>query len=164
MTDSSNDHRNHAGPYGFTRREIAFLTGIIAICIAVIVYDSWRDSRRPQTPAWVIEDVLVEAPASTPSFDSTSAQRGDTSSVRATRDDSDLIDVNTADARELARLPGIGPELARRIIAEREDNGSFVSLIDLQRVKGIGPRKAAMLSGWIKFSAPTTQSDSLEKP
>ena len=37
----------------------------------------------------------------------------------------DLIDVNTADEALLQRLPGIGPALAARIVADREANGLF---------------------------------------
>lgn len=51
-----------------------------------------------------------------------------------------LIDPNTADADTLRLLPGIGPGLAKRIIADRETNGPFRSIRDLERVDGIGPR------------------------
>jgi competence protein ComEA len=37
-------------------------------------------------------------------------------------------------------LPGVGPVLARRIIADREQRGPFGSIANLRRVKGIGPR------------------------
>lgn len=50
------------------------------------------------------------------------------------------IDLNTAEPRELALLPGVGPILARRIVADRARRGPFVSLDDLGRVHGIGPR------------------------
>lgn len=51
-----------------------------------------------------------------------------------------LIDPNTADAATLRLLPGIGPGLARRILADREANGPFRSVRDLERIDGIGPR------------------------
>ncbi|MBE6990608.1 MAG: helix-hairpin-helix domain-containing protein [Ruminococcaceae bacterium] len=51
-----------------------------------------------------------------------------------------LIDLNTADAETLQQLPGIGPTLAERIIAEREANGPFVSVDELTRVSGIGEK------------------------
>ncbi len=49
-----------------------------------------------------------------------------------------LIDVNTASADELEALPGIGPTLAAAIVDERERNGPFDSVDDLNRVPGIG--------------------------
>ncbi len=51
-----------------------------------------------------------------------------------------LIDLNTATAAELDTLPGIGPVLAARIVAEREKK-SFAKVEDLRRVSGIGPKK-----------------------
>ena len=61
------------------------------------------------------------------------------------------IDVNGAPPEALRLLPGIGPALAERIVAERRRGGPFRSLQDLQRVRGIGPRKAARLAGWLRF-------------
>lgn len=49
-----------------------------------------------------------------------------------------VLDINRADQRELEILPGIGPALAARIIADRKDKGPFKSLEELDRVKGIG--------------------------
>jgi len=50
------------------------------------------------------------------------------------------IDPNRADSASLTRLPGIGPALAARIVAERERNGRFDSPEALRRVRGIGPK------------------------
>lgn len=55
------------------------------------------------------------------------------------------INVNTASAAELEGLPGIGPVLAARIVADRERNGPFRSVDDLDRVAGIGPAMLARL-------------------
>ena len=49
------------------------------------------------------------------------------------------INVNTADAELLSELPGIGPARAEAIIEERETNGAFESVEELERVNGIGP-------------------------
>ena len=49
------------------------------------------------------------------------------------------VNLNTATEQQLEALPGIGPSLARRIIAYREQNGPFRRVEDLERVKGIGP-------------------------
>jgi competence protein ComEA len=50
------------------------------------------------------------------------------------------LDPNTAPAEELARLPRVGPALARRIVEDREANGPFRSARDLGRVPGVGDR------------------------
>lgn len=52
----------------------------------------------------------------------------------------DLIDLNTADQAALETLPRIGPALAERIIAWREENGRFQSVDDLLAVPGIGEK------------------------
>lgn len=54
-------------------------------------------------------------------------------------------DLNSASAEALQRLPGIGPVLAARIVADRAANGPYTSLDDLLRVSGIGNKKLAAL-------------------
>lgn len=48
------------------------------------------------------------------------------------------VDVNRASVADLASLPGIGPKLAERIVAERAAHGAFGSLEELTRVEGVG--------------------------
>jgi competence ComEA-like helix-hairpin-helix protein len=55
------------------------------------------------------------------------------------------LDLNRASAAELARLPGVGPSLAGRIVADRERAGPFESPEALRRVPGVGPRKFAAI-------------------
>lgn len=55
------------------------------------------------------------------------------------------IDINSAGVSELQLLPGIGPALAARIIAERDERGAFATLDDLTRVEGVGPRTISAL-------------------
>jgi len=61
------------------------------------------------------------------------------------------VDPNSAPQEDLELLPGIGPSLARAIIAEREENGPFVSAADLERVPGIGPRTAKRIATKLRF-------------
>jgi competence protein ComEA len=56
-----------------------------------------------------------------------------------------LVNVNTATAEELERLPGVGPATAAAIIRERDANGPFATVDDLDRVPGIGPAKLEQL-------------------
>lgn len=51
------------------------------------------------------------------------------------------ININSATVEELTTLPGIGPALAARIVAYREENGLFRTLEDLMQVAGIGEVK-----------------------
>ncbi|MBN2176844.1 MAG: helix-hairpin-helix domain-containing protein [Demequinaceae bacterium] len=48
------------------------------------------------------------------------------------------VNLNRATSAELEGLPGIGPVLAERIVADRNENGPFTALDDLSRVPGIG--------------------------
>lgn len=50
------------------------------------------------------------------------------------------ININTADAAELDRLPGIGPALAERIIQYRKEHGPFSMPEELKEVPGIGDK------------------------
>ncbi|TVQ91664.1 MAG: DUF4157 domain-containing protein [Deltaproteobacteria bacterium] len=52
-----------------------------------------------------------------------------------------LVDVNSATASELERLPGIGPVIADRIVAYRERHGDFQRVEELLRVTGIAARR-----------------------
>lgn len=61
-----------------------------------------------------------------------------------------LVDINRAGVDELERLPGIGPALAERIVADREVNGPFRRPEDLARVAGIGEKKLAQLLPYIR--------------
>ena len=59
------------------------------------------------------------------------------------------VNINTATEEELIEVEGIGPALARRIIAYREEHGAFESIEELMEVSGIGEAKLAELEGWI---------------
>ena len=59
------------------------------------------------------------------------------------------IDINTASAAELERLPGVGPTLARRIVESRDRDGPFNEPEELSRVKGIGPSTSRALHDYV---------------
>jgi competence protein ComEA len=56
-----------------------------------------------------------------------------------------LINLNLATADELEDLPGVGPELAGRVVDWREANGRFGTVDDLRNVAGFGEKKLEAL-------------------
>lgn len=51
------------------------------------------------------------------------------------------VNLNTATLAQLDALPGVGPVLAQRILAHREQHGPFRAVSDLRQVTGIGDAK-----------------------
>ena len=64
------------------------------------------------------------------------------------------IDINTATAWELQKLPWIGPARAQAIIDYRQDQGSFEKIEDIVRVRGIGPKTFEALESRIRVVPP----------
>lgn len=64
------------------------------------------------------------------------------------------LDLNRASERELSALPGLGPNLAQRIVRHKNRCGRFSRPEDLLRVKGIGPRKLARWRPWLRLEGP----------
>ena len=61
------------------------------------------------------------------------------------------VDINTATAAQLQRLPGIGPAMAARVLAYRQQAGGFQKVEELQEISGIGPKKYAKLAPLVKL-------------
>ncbi len=59
------------------------------------------------------------------------------------------LNINTATAEQLQDIPGIGPALAQRIIAYREENGAFNTVNELLNVSGIGEKKLSAMTDYI---------------
>ena len=62
------------------------------------------------------------------------------------------VDLNRAGVEELARLPGVGPGLAQRIVEERERRGRFDSPDALRKILGLGPKKLAAMRHLVTVS------------
>lgn len=59
------------------------------------------------------------------------------------------VNINTAPEAELLKLQGVGPVIAKAIVDDRKNNGSFKTIDDLKRVKGIGDKNFEKLKGEI---------------
>src|SRR5690625_1240244 len=56
-----------------------------------------------------------------------------------------VLNLNTATEAELQDLPGVGPVMASRIIAWRQDHDGFRSVDELHEISGVGPKVFAQL-------------------
>jgi competence protein ComEA len=65
-----------------------------------------------------------------------------------------VLDLNTASAGELEALDGIGPALAARIVAYREQVGPFQRVQDVLEVRGIGPRTLERFTDRVTVGSP----------
>jgi competence protein ComEA len=78
---------------------------------------------------------------------------------RALADDERLLlglplDLNAAAARELSFVPGLSPRLAEEVVADRDARGRFERVEDLERVRGVGPKRLARARAHLHVVAP----------
>ena len=87
------------------------------------------------------------APAATPHMRPVTSRPRPAATTEPAADPADPrpLDLNSASLEQIARLPGVGPGLARRILEERERRGRFDSPDALRGVLGLGPKKMAAL-------------------
>jgi len=62
------------------------------------------------------------------------------------------VDLDVASEQEIEALRGIGPSLAKRIVADRDSFGPFGSMKGFARVKGVGPSMVEKLDSTVTFS------------
>lgn len=74
--------------------------------------------------------------------------------VKPTPTDAPAINLNSATAAELEKLPGVGPATAARIVEYRQKNGAFKKVEDLMNVRGIGEKTFLTLKPLITVAPP----------
>lgn len=112
-----------------TARAEWLLLGLTGLFLCLLLGLFLRDRRAAEAPAFV--ETRLTAP------------------VEEVRPDPSPVNVNTAGEEELTALPGIGEELAARIVAYREEHGPFAVVEDLTEVSGIGQGKLTALEGLV---------------
>ncbi len=102
------------------------------LCAAIIAYNVLF------TPQVALTVVQTDAPSSSASRAPVSgSEEYSPRPVSA----SGKLNLNTASAQEISdRLSGIGPVIAARIVAYREQHGAFRSAEDLKNIPGIGEK------------------------
>jgi protein Tex len=61
------------------------------------------------------------------------------------------VDANTASPALLEHVSGIGPKLAERMVAHRDEHGPFRSRKELAAVKGLGPKAFEQAAGFLRI-------------
>ncbi len=150
-------HRRLVGLY--TRQQIALLLALLAAGGIGLAIRHWR-AAHPNVAAQI------------EGFDLRGDDEADRALTRAgsrspkpvpSLADTPPLDLNHASADDLARLPGVGPALAARIVAARPAAG-FGSIDDLVRVKGLGRTRIERLRPLVRVAdeAPDAKSASTE--
>ena len=62
------------------------------------------------------------------------------------------VDVNTASPALLTHVAGIGPKLAEKIVAHRDENGPFRNRAELRKVPGLGPKAFEQSAGFLRIN------------
>ncbi|MEO7962533.1 MAG: helix-hairpin-helix domain-containing protein, partial [Gemmatimonadaceae bacterium] len=79
------------------------------------------------------------------------SRRGANRAPRTHSVDEPPIDLESATAAQIERLPRVGPSLAARIVADRSARGPFRSIEGFQRVRGVGPAMVKLLIPHVTF-------------
>jgi len=70
--------------------------------------------------------------------------------------DKKVVNINNADASQLALLPRVGPSVAGRIVDYRKQNGGFKKAEDLMLVQGIGEKTFELIRPYVATAGETT--------
>ena len=133
------------------RKALLFLAGVIALGSAARVVRA----RSTDGPAEASRVALAAQIARVDSAQKNSRGKKGRAAGKTTpglRPGDPPIDLDQAAASEIDQLPGIGKVVAARIVSNRDSFGTFGSLRELQRVKGIGPKLAERIGPHVTFS------------
>ncbi|MEP6590700.1 MAG: helix-hairpin-helix domain-containing protein [Gemmatimonadota bacterium] len=110
------------------------------------------------------EPAAIDFPLDTAGDGDPLAHRDSSRAMGRALAEGELVDADRAGAVELQRLPGVGPALAKRIVADREIHGAFGGTVGLDRVPGIGPALLGRLGGHLTFSGVPADTDPGDGP
>ena len=138
--------------FGFTQNERRVILFLVVTFLAGGIIKLYRSSHPVQQQfnytssdsEFAARSALAEQPDSIleQSTSSSSVERRPVSKTHASK----KININTASAVELTKLPGIGEAMAKKIIAYRNEHGNLKTVEELMNVKGIGKKKFERLA------------------
>jgi hypothetical protein len=135
------------------RNALLFFSAVALLGAGVRLHRASRSERPPSPEARsALERQIAEVDEARQKPRSGRSARSKSRSIPRPPDPSIPLDLDTAPAESLERLPRIGPALAKRIIADRDSLGPFGSLQAFQRVRGVGPAMVRALEPYVTFS------------
>ncbi|WP_342379194.1 RNA-binding transcriptional accessory protein [Myxococcus stipitatus] len=74
------------------------------------------------------------------------------------------VDVNTASPQLLEHVSGVGPSLAKKLVAHRAAKGRFTTRRELLKVSGLGPKTFEQAAGFLRVNGPEPLDSSAVHP
>ena len=69
----------------------------------------------------------------------------------------EVVNLNSATAAQIASLPGIGLKTAELVIQYRQKNGPFKKIEEIMNVRGVGEKSFLRIKDRLSVSAPKTE-------
>ena len=85
---------------------------------------------------------------------SADAQRASKPPVAAT---TEVVNLNTGTAAQIASLPGIGIKTAELVVQYREKNGPFKKIEEIMNVKGVGEKSFLRIKDRLSVAQPKSE-------
>jgi competence protein ComEA len=132
-------------------QSLAMKAGMLLATVLLVTWIGWPTPHEPVRVGDVVsaegETQQAVLPREEPTIVARTAKRpaSPTPTAGRSQEKEGKLDLNRATAEELQGLPGIGPVLAQRVIAQRTTHGPFHTVDDLRDVKGIGKKRMDQL-------------------
>lgn len=136
--------------WGVSARDRWVLTALLVPMGVMIALHGWQWAETERSTVTIVRPSVEIAPAS-PNSDPPTGPAAVPYVFQ--------LNVNEATWIEWAQLDGIGPTLAKRIVADRKERGPFQSVEDLRRVKGIGAKTIDKMRSHLTFSPAETAAN-----
>ena len=134
-----------AGAMSEEERRTVVVTTIVLLLASLLRFGWESRPMPPVLPPEEIPEELVEA---------TRQEVEREARMRTPLEPGERVDPNRDPDVELARLPGVGPALAGRILESRDAEGPFRTAGDLLRVPGIGPATLERITPLLDLDDP----------
>lgn len=114
-----------------------FLVFVILIGLGMLIFSNYLEKEAANTQK-AVAGLKTENEKLRQELSVKATQTVVASSATTGENQTSKININTATATELDKLPGVGPVRAADIISYREKNNGFKTIEDLKNIKGIG--------------------------